>query len=324
MSKRPGMTLLLPCVIVFGVLRLVSPARAMDFPGPAPGKPVAEVRDDQMQIGNAAIAARWSLAGGSLRPVQVQNRLTGQTVDLRGCESFRLSLAGGKQLAASDLKVVGRPSVQSIAASPQRRSWQGISPANNWRRGWPRRTAAWKSSGGPSCARRATPSTSRSRCLAKNRPILVQAMQLIELPRQGATVVGSVAGSPLVAGELFFAYEHPDAQAEVGDRARCVLKRGFSLEPGQAVSQVSAIGAVPKGQLRRGFLYYVERERAHPYRPFLHFNSWYDEGCGAHHRSRLFAGRANVRPRVDREAWRGDGLVRVGRRLGRAQDPLGA
>ncbi|MEO9022597.1 MAG: enterotoxin, partial [Ginsengibacter sp.] len=32
----------------------------------------------------------------------------------------------------------------------------------------------------------------------------------------------------------------------------------------------------PKGQLRRGFLYYVERERAHPYRPFLHYNSWYD------------------------------------------------
>ena len=33
---------------------------------------------------------------------------------------------------------------------------------------------------------------------------------------------------------------------------------------------------VPRGQLRRGFLAYIERERAHPYRPFLHYNSWYD------------------------------------------------
>jgi hypothetical protein len=33
---------------------------------------------------------------------------------------------------------------------------------------------------------------------------------------------------------------------------------------------------VPAGQLRRGFLYYVERERPRPYRPFLHYNSWYD------------------------------------------------
>jgi hypothetical protein len=37
---------------------------------------------------------------------------------------------------------------------------------------------------------------------------------------------------------------------------------------------------VPQGQLRRGFLYYVERERTHPHRPFLHYNSWYDIGYG--------------------------------------------
>ena len=36
------------------------------------------------------------------------------------------------------------------------------------------------------------------------------------------------------------------------------------------------IGATPAGQLRRGFAYYIERERAHPYRPFLHYNAWYD------------------------------------------------
>jgi hypothetical protein len=32
--------------------------------------------------------------------------------------------------------------------------------------------------------------------------------------------------------------------------------------------------------MRRGFLNYVERERAHPYRTFLHYNSWYDIGFG--------------------------------------------
>jgi len=38
----------------------------------------------------------------------------------------------------------------------------------------------------------------------------------------------------------------------------------------------SVIGVAPPGQLRRGFLYYVERERARPYRLFLHYNSWWD------------------------------------------------
>jgi hypothetical protein len=36
---------------------------------------------------------------------------------------------------------------------------------------------------------------------------------------------------------------------------------------------------VPEGQLRRGFLYYLERERAHPYRPFLHYNNGSEIGC---------------------------------------------
>ena len=40
----------------------------------------------------------------------------------------------------------------------------------------------------------------------------------------------------------------------------------------------SVLGTTPPGQLRRGFPAYVERERAHPYRPFLHYNSWYDIG----------------------------------------------
>ncbi len=30
--------------------------------------------------------------------------------------------------------------------------------------------------------------------------------------------------------------------------------------------------------MRRDFLAYLERERAHPYRTFLHYNSWYDLG----------------------------------------------
>ena len=50
----------------------------------------------------------------------------------------------------------------------------------------------------------------------------------------------------------------------------------------QPTVQTSVIGVVPPGQLRRGFLYYVERQRAHPYRPALHYNSWYDVSWPGH------------------------------------------
>jgi len=38
------------------------------------------------------------------------------------------------------------------------------------------------------------------------------------------------------------------------------------------------LGVAPRGQLRRGFTAYLENERAHPFRTFLHYNSWYDIG----------------------------------------------
>ena len=65
-------------------------------------------------------------------------------------------------------------------------------------------------------------------------------------------------------------------QADEKQRIRCSLARNAPLSPDRPVTETSVVGVAPAGQLRRGFLYYVERERAHPYRPFLHYNSWYD------------------------------------------------
>lgn len=40
----------------------------------------------------------------------------------------------------------------------------------------------------------------------------------------------------------------------------------------------SVIGLFKPGQQRRSFLRYIERERAVPYRPFVHYNDWYEVG----------------------------------------------
>ncbi|NIP26641.1 MAG: enterotoxin [Phycisphaerae bacterium] len=96
--------------------------------------------------------------------------------------------------------------------------------------------------------------------------------------------MGTVDGSPVFSGNIFFAYEHPLSKTRIqtGDPSRfsCGFPCGTVLKPDRPLVQTSVIGVVPKGQLRRGFLYYIERERAHPYRPFLHYNSWYDIGYG--------------------------------------------
>jgi hypothetical protein len=40
------------------------------------------------------------------------------------------------------------------------------------------------------------------------------------------------------------------------------------------------LGTSQPGQLRRAFLDYIESERPRPYKPFLHYNSWFDLGYG--------------------------------------------
>jgi hypothetical protein len=109
--------------------------------------------------------------------------------------------------------------------------------------------------------------------------LAVGEITLIDLPLRGAAVSGSVKGSPVTAGPWFFGVEHPLSASDAGPaRVRCALPRQVPLRAGRSLNCSSVKGVSEEGQLRRSFLKYVERERAHPYRPFLHYNSWYDLG----------------------------------------------
>jgi hypothetical protein len=114
---------------------------------------------------------------------------------------------------------------------------------------------------------------------ADKRDLPISRVELIDLPLPGAHVVGSVQGSPIVASNFFAGFEHPISQSNVtGTRATAWIDRDLPLRAGQTITYSAIFGVVHPGQLRRDFLAYVERERARPYRTFLHYNSWYDLG----------------------------------------------
>jgi hypothetical protein len=99
----------------------------------------------------------------------------------------------------------------------------------------------------------------------------------LELSVDGTPTVGSVLGSPVTVGNLFFAIESPlaDNRGQPGV-IRCALPWKMPLKTGGTLRCTSVVGVAPLRQMRRAFLYYVERERVRPYQPFLHYNSWYD------------------------------------------------
>jgi len=119
--------------------------------------------------------------------------------------------------------------------------------------------------------------------LEATKPVLVKKFVALAVPGQGFQPGGNVLGSPLVSGNWFAGMEYPTAhttgdQAEVGtwDLLTQYADCNRKLEPGQSVTYSSVIGHKVSGSLRRGVLEYIEAPRARPYKPFLHYNSWYD------------------------------------------------
>jgi len=112
-------------------------------------------------------------------------------------------------------------------------------------------------------------------------PVDIAQVRLIDLEAAQAHVAGTVSGSPIVAGDFFLGFESPLANSKVeGGHVTADLARSLALGARQAITYSSVVGATSTGQLRRDFLGYLELERAHPYRTFLHYNTWYDIGYG--------------------------------------------
>jgi len=275
------------CRTIFVCLILAAGAHArarLAFPGPAPGQAQVSVQDDEVVLGNEVITCKWSVSGNHLRPVSVTDKLSGCAVDLRGSECFRLVGADGRTRKASGFRLLRRPKIEKVAGNPKAHR---LAQRYDGRRihatlVWPDKeiTVEW------SAVLRDGSNYVRQCILPKTGEgeVAWREIVLVELPAPPARPAGTVDGSPVAIGNLFFAFEHPLSKI---DRSRsdgvlrCSLPRSGAPTPGAAQAYSSVVGVAPPGQLRRAFLYYVERQRAQPYRPFLHYNSWYDIGYGA-------------------------------------------
>lgn len=116
---------------------------------------------------------------------------------------------------------------------------------------------------------------------AQGEPVSVKGVQFTDIHIPNAKSIGTVPGCPVVADNSFFGVEMPGAQNALnGSGAKIGFACTLEVSPSQSYSFGSVAGVAAPGQLRRSFLYYVERERARPSKPFLHYNCWYDLGYG--------------------------------------------
>jgi len=270
-------------VVILIVLVLGAFGRAnagVEYPGPEPGARQCRFDDGELVLENAVLSCEWNISGGRLKPGRIVDKLTGAAINAGQAECFQLILDDGRILRCSELRILGKPEINNI--EPDLKSCRigerlpgkeilvtlGLPDKNL--------EVLWRAilRDGSNYVRQQFTFT------VLYKAIDIKEIVLWELAAK-AEVKGIVDGSPVVAGNMFFAFESPLSKSTSDSNGfRCSLPYATRLVPGEQLVCSSVFGVVPAGQLRRGFLYYVERQRVHPYRPFLHYNSWYDIGYG--------------------------------------------
>ena len=247
-------------------------------PVPTPSRARFASAGDEVTLANDALSVTWNVAKGGPRIVRLRSEPDGSPLVV-DAPAFSLVLGDGSVLSSDALRstrrtvhdpLVPRPDASRLAERfPGQRVTMVLEDAGG------RVRATWSAMlrDGSSYVRQALTLE------ALGAPFPVREIVMIDLALPEAAVIGTVKGSPIVAGRWYAGFEHQLSASSVsGGRAHAGLSRELPLRPGAPFTASSVIGVVRSGQLRRDFLEYVERERAHPYRTFLHYNSWYDIG----------------------------------------------
>ncbi len=226
---------------------------------------------------NEAIAWRWHIVNGTLRTEEVEDKLNHSKLKLTG-ECFQLKLGDGALVKASDFHLISPPEERPLAPEPKSPIVSRRFPGRQWVAEFVDTNHAISAEWRASLRDGSTYIRQELALRALGKDVLVREIILLDERIPGAKTLGTVGGSPVVAGNFFFGYEHPMANNTVEDdgEVRCSFVRNAVLRAGETLTQSVVIGVTRSGQLRREFLAYIERERAHPYRPFLHYNSWFD------------------------------------------------
>jgi hypothetical protein len=268
-------------VLLFSFSFAILPACAQrpETYGVIPGNAQASIQQGTVSLSNRIMEASWALAKNDFRGLNLIDREDGTKLSLPS-DAFSIVFRDGTSIHASQMKIVDGPRIETLQPAPKA-------------------SRGSERSAGKAILLRLQ--DSKGRVLVTWRAIMrddsdyfrqevaitalggdqaISEVRLFDGSLPGAAVAGLVKGSPVIAGNVFLGFENPLSECSANGVVTCSMKRELPLRLGQVVHYSLVIGVSPPGQMRRAFLSYIEQERAHPYRTFLHYNTWYDIGYG--------------------------------------------
>jgi hypothetical protein len=272
MKKRWNVLVVLAILVVPLVTLAATPPW---YPAELPGKAAADKSGDIFALHNSALSIKWDAKNLKLQSAQ---DTAGNPIFSEPIELFNIQI-DGKQVLASQLKQKGGIKIKKLSADSKSPNWGGREKGVALR-------GTFEDPGGSFRIVWSALMRNHSNYIRQEleiyalKPIQVGTITLLKGSAPDAQIKGRSTGSPIGTPTAFMGLESPLAKNSADhDAVDCTLPLNTPLNPGRPFVCSSVIGVYAPGQLRRCFLYYLERERAHSYRIYLHYNSWFDLDC---------------------------------------------
>ncbi|MFM0076405.1 enterotoxin [Paraburkholderia sediminicola] len=241
------------------------------------GMPVFQTTGDACTFGNDALALHWTVRDERLADFSLMDFAGKRTLPI--VAPFALLLDDGSTVGVAELRILAPLNEIALAPNPhasrlaERIAGRRVSATLVDAQG--RLKVEWsvEQRDGSRYLREQLAITA----LLRDENIAV--VSLLETRAVDAQASSELKGMPVIAGNFYLGFELPLAESRVGgDSVSFTLQRALPLEKNKTLVYSAVAGVVRDGQMRRDFATYLERERAHPYRSFLHYNSWGDIG----------------------------------------------
>jgi hypothetical protein len=252
---------------------------AVDYPGKAPGTSVLTINSATISLQNNVLKQTWTIVNNKIIPAKLTDIQGKTSIDLSAAELFNV-IVDGKLLKSSELIMQSAPVEYKIV--PNKKSVQlsqslggkGVRAVFASKNG--KLSVQWTA-----ILRDGSNYIQQQLVFSTSQPDLDVSEYYFELQTPGKASAGTVDGSPVTFGNFFFTSENPMTKIsllenEKTEQVKFRLPRYSGLSKSEPFATTFTTGVVPKTQMRRGFLYYIERERAHPYVQYAHYNSWFD------------------------------------------------
>ncbi|MCK5834955.1 MAG: hypothetical protein KAG98_04410, partial [Lentisphaeria bacterium] len=269
-KNRLRRAILISCIALFATQLTAE----ITYPGVKPTKAKLNKKTDTFTLGNNLITATWKISEKESLLTTLKNVKGKQNIKA-DMPLFAITLASGDVLNSSNMKLVSKKINKHASTAKIVALFENVK--NGTKVKW---FAELKD--GSNYIRQGVVISPTSKDL------LLKKVVLLDLPVSNSEKTGTVNGSPVVAQNFFFGFEHPMAGTNVKNGQLIAdWVTPITVITGVGQKFYSVIGVYPNNQLRRAFQYYLERERARPYRPYLHYNSWFDLNISNGHNNQM-------------------------------------